>query len=160
MEMNTRIQVEHPVTEQITEVDLIAEQIKSAYGHKLALQQKDICFRNHCIECRINAEDPKTSMPSPGKIDHYHRAGGLGVRIDDFIYSGYSITPFYDSMIAKVIVTAKTRPECIERMKRALKEMIVSGIKTNIETHLKILESEPFISGNFNTNLYTEIIEG
>lgn len=159
MEMNTRIQVEHPVTEERTEIDLIAEQIKVAAGQKLSIKQEDVEFRNHVMECRINAEDPMTSRPSPGKIEHYHRAGGLGVRIDDYIYSGYKIPPHYDSMISKVIVKGKNREECIVRMRRAMNEMIVSGVKTNINLLLEILDNKSFKSGDFTTNLITQILK-
>ncbi len=159
MEMNTRIQVEHPVTEERCKIDLIGEQIKVATGQKLEISQDDIEFNNHVIECRINAEDPNTFAPSPGKIDHYHRPGGMGVRVDDFIYSGYQVPPFYDSMISKVIVSAPDRNKCITRMKRALKETIVGGIKTNIDLHLRILDSEEFKTNNFSTNLIKELLK-
>lgn len=151
MEMNTRIQVEHPVTEQVTGVDLIAEQIRSSLGEKLRFIQQDITFRGHAIECRINAEDPKTSKPAPGKIQHYHRPGGIGIRVDDFIYSGYSVPPFYDSMLAKVIVTASTREEAVIRMQRALSEMVLEGISSNIAMHQWILSDEDFRGNNYST---------
>lgn len=157
MEMNTRIQVEHPVTEQRTGIDLIAEQIKVAQGHPLILKQSDIQFSNHVMEFRINAEDPKTGMPSPGVITHYHRPGGLGVRSDDYIYTGYSVPPYYDSMVSKVIVTAETREKCLKRAMRALSEIVVSGIQTNIELHKKIIQNPDFISNNFSTNFLTKI---
>ncbi len=156
MEMNTRIQVEHPVTEQRCGVDLIAEQIKVAMGQKLSLKQKEIEFRGHVIECRINAEDPVTSMPSPGLITHYHRPGGMGVRVDDFIYTGYNIPPHYDSMISKVIIYADTRAECINRALRALSETVVGGIKTNIQLHQKILNNSDFRENSYNTNFLAE----
>jgi acetyl-CoA carboxylase biotin carboxylase subunit len=152
MEMNTRIQVEHPVTEQRVGIDLIAEQIKVSAGEKLKLKQSDIVFKGHCIECRINAEDPETSTPSPGTIIHYHRPGGMGVRVDDFIYSGYKVSPYYDSMLAKIIVTANSREECLVRMKRALEEAVIEGIKTNIKLHLRILENPNFRGNNYATN--------
>lgn len=156
MEMNTRIQVEHPVTEQRCGVDLIAEQIKVAMDQKLQLKQEDIKFKGHVIECRINAEDPKTSMPSPGLITHYHRPGGMGVRVDDFIYTGYNIPPHYDSMISKVIVYADTRAECISRALRALDETVVGGIKTNIDLHKEILTHSDFRENSYNTNFLAE----
>ncbi len=159
MEMNTRIQVEHPVTEERCKIDLISEQIKVAAGKKLEISQNEIEFNNHVIECRLNAEDPTTFAPSPGKIDHYHRPGGMGVRVDDFIYSGYQVPPFYDSMISKIIVSAPDRTQCINRMKRALKETIVGGIKTNIDLHLKILDSKQFQSNNFSTSLIKELLK-
>jgi acetyl-CoA carboxylase biotin carboxylase subunit len=152
MEMNTRIQVEHPVTEQRVGIDLIAEQIKVSAGEKLKLKQSDIVFKGHCIECRINAEDPETSTPSPGTIIHYHRPGGMGVRVDDFIYSGYKVSHYYDSMLAKIIVTANSREECLVRMKRALEEAVIEGIKTNIKLHLRILENPNFRGNNYATN--------
>lgn len=156
MEMNTRIQVEHPVTEQRCGIDLIAEQIKVAMGAKLEIKQEDIQFRGHVIECRINAEDPKTSMPSPGLITHYHRPGGMGVRVDDFIYTGYNIPPHYDSMISKVIIYADSREECINRALRALDETVVGGIKTNIDLHKEILNHPDFKANSYNTNFLAE----
>jgi acetyl-CoA carboxylase biotin carboxylase subunit len=156
MEMNTRIQVEHPVTEQRCGIDLIAEQIKVAMGKKLTIQQEDIAFRGHVIECRINAEDPKTSRPSPGLITHYHRPGGMGIRVDDFIYTGYNIPPHYDSMISKVIIYADTRAECINRALRALDETVVGGIKTNIDLHKEILNHPDFRENSYNTNFLAE----
>ena len=152
MEMNTRIQVEHPVTEQRTGVDLIAQQIIAASGEKLSYAQKDIKFVGHSIECRLNAEDPRTFAPSPGKIIHYHRPAGLGVRVDDFIYSGYSVSPFYDSMLAKIIVTGANREECLNRMTRALKETVIEGIKTNRDLHLMIISDEDFRGNNYATD--------
>lgn len=156
MEMNTRIQVEHPVTEQRCGVDLIAEQIRIAQGEKLRFKQSDIKFSGHVIEFRINAENPETCMPSPGLITHYHRPGGLGVRVDDFIYTGYSVSPHYDSMISKIIVKADTRNECISRSLRALEETVVGGITTNIELHKKILKDSNFKENTFNTNFLSE----
>ena len=159
MEMNTRIQVEHPVTEQRTGIDLIAEQIRVAQGMPLEMKQSDINFRGHVIEFRINAEDGRTGMPSPGTITHYHRPGGLGVRSDDFIYTGYTVPPYYDSMVSKVIVTADNREKCLARGMRALTEMVVSGIQTNIDLHKEILSHPDFISSRFSTNFLTKIRE-
>lgn len=156
MEMNTRIQVEHPVTEQRFGIDLISEQIKIAQGHKLLIDQKDMVSDLHVIECRINAEDPATSMPSPGLIEHYHRPGGPGVRVDDFVYTGYKVPPFYDSMISKVIVSASNREACIRRMQRALSETVVSGIKTNIELHQRILSDKDFQANNYTTHFLSK----
>ncbi len=156
MEMNTRIQVEHPVTEQRCGIDLIRHQIQVAMGVKLELDQSDIEFRGHVIECRINAEDPDTSRPSPGLITHYHRPGGMGVRVDDFIYTGYNIPPHYDSMISKIIIYADSREECINRSLRALDETVVGGIKTNIELHKKILNHSDFKANSYNTNFLAE----
>lgn len=152
MEMNTRIQVEHPVTEQRTGIDLVAEQILSAQGEKLRYKQSDITFRGHSLECRINAENPKTSMPSPGLVTHYHRPGGIGIRVDDYIYSGYTVLPYYDSMLAKIIVLAPTRDDCIRRMQRALNEMVIKGIQTNTELHERIMEDPDFRGNNYSTN--------
>lgn len=152
MEMNTRIQVEHPVTEQITGVDLINEQIKVAAGDKLSYKQDDIKINGWAIECRINAENPaKNFMPSPGKINFYLPSGGIGVRVDSAAYPGYTITPFYDSMIAKLIVWGRNREEAIERMKRALNEFAIDGIDTTIPFHLKLLDNELFKKGDFDT---------
>jgi acetyl-CoA carboxylase biotin carboxylase subunit len=159
MEMNTRIQVEHPVTEQRTGIDLIAEQIRVAQGEPLRMKQSDIEFRGHVMEFRINAEDGKTGMPSPGRITHYHRPGGLGVRSDDYIYTGYTVPPHYDSMVSKVIVTADGRVQCVQRANRALTEMVVSGIQTNIGLHKEILAHKDFLENRYSTNFLTKIRE-
>jgi acetyl-CoA carboxylase, biotin carboxylase subunit len=152
MEMNTRIQVEHPVTEMVTGTDLIKEQIRVASGEKLNLTQEDVTFTGWAIECRINAENPsKNFMPSPGKINMYLPPGGLGVRVDSAAYPGYTIPPFYDSMIAKVITYGKTRDEAISRMKRALSEFVIEGIETTIPFHLRLLNHQQFVEGEFNT---------
>jgi len=152
MEMNTRIQVEHPVSEMRTGVDLIAEQIRSASGLKLRRTQSEIKFFGHSIECRINAEDPVTSMPSPGLIEHYYRPSGIGIRVDDFVYSGYRVLPFYDSMIAKVIAWGEDREHCLSRMNRALDELVIQGIKTNKELHQRIITNPDFIGNNYSTH--------
>jgi acetyl-CoA carboxylase biotin carboxylase subunit len=152
MEMNTRIQVEHPVTELVTSTDLIKEQIRVASGERLSLNQEDVTFTGWAIECRINAENPeKNFMPSPGKIKMYLPPGGLGVRIDSAAYPGYSIPPYYDSMIAKVITYGSSREEAISRMKRALSEFVVEGVHTTIPFHLRLLEHDQFVGGQFNT---------
>jgi acetyl-CoA carboxylase, biotin carboxylase subunit len=152
MEMNTRIQVEHPVTEMVTGTDLIKEQIYVASGEKLSLAQEDVTFTGWSIECRINAENPeKNFMPSPGIIKMYLPPGGLGVRVDSAAYPGYKIPPYYDSMIAKVITYGKTRDEAISRMKRSLSEFVIEGVHTTIPFHLKLLNHEKFIEGEFNT---------
>ncbi|KPC77736.1 acetyl-CoA carboxylase biotin carboxylase subunit [Laceyella sacchari] len=151
MEMNTRIQVEHPVTELITGIDLVKEQIRIAAGEKLKWKQEDIRFDGWSIECRINAERPdKNFMPSPGKIQFYLPPGGNGVRIDSACYQGYQISPFYDSMVAKLIVWGKDRQEAIERMNRALKEFAIDGVHTTIPFHLKVLNHPNFVSGDFH----------
>ena len=153
MEMNTRIQVEHPVTEMVTGVDLIKEQIKIANGEKLSIKQDEIEFNGWSIECRINAEDPFNNfMPQPGKVDMYLAPGGLGVRVDSAVYPGYSIPPFYDSMVAKLITYGATREEAINRMKRALDEFVIEGVKTTIPFHSLIMDHELFKEGDFNTN--------
>jgi acetyl-CoA carboxylase, biotin carboxylase subunit len=152
MEMNTRIQVEHPVTELVTGIDLVKEQIRVADGEKLTLNQKDVTFTGWAIECRINAENPeKNFMPSAGKIHMYLPPGGFGIRIDSAAYPGYTIPPYYDSMIAKVIAYGSSREEAISRMKRALSEFVIEGIHTTIPFHLKLLEHEKFVEGQFNT---------
>ncbi|SDK55812.1 acetyl-CoA carboxylase biotin carboxylase subunit [Sediminibacillus albus] len=152
MEMNTRIQVEHPVTEMVTGIDLIKEQIKIANNEPLSFKQEDIEFEGWAIECRINAENPfKQFMPSPGKIEMYLPPGGLGVRVDSAVYPGYRIPPYYDSMIAKLIVYGATRKEAISRMKRALGEYVIEGVHTTIPFHSKMMEHPTFIDGDFNT---------
>lgn len=154
MEMNTRIQVEHPVTEMITDIDIVKEQIRIAYGKKLKYTQDDVIFNGHSIECRINAEDPYNNFaPSPGKIDYlFLPSGGNGLRVDSAVYAGYTIPSFYDSMIAKVITKGRTREEAIQKMKRALNEFVIEGIKTNIDFHMELLENEDYLNGNFDTS--------
>ncbi|MFD1926595.1 acetyl-CoA carboxylase biotin carboxylase subunit [Sporosarcina siberiensis] len=153
MEMNTRIQVEHTITEMITGIDLIKQQLKIASGEKLAYKQKDIKMNGWSIECRINAENPsKNFMPSPGTVTMYMPPGGFGVRIDSAMYTGYTIPPFYDSMVAKLIVHADTRQEAVARMKRALDEFIIEGIETTIPFHANLMDHEVFKSGDFDTN--------
>ncbi|MDR2836971.1 MAG: acetyl-CoA carboxylase biotin carboxylase subunit [Azonexus sp.] len=147
IEMNTRIQVEHPVTEMITGVDLIQEQIRVAAGEKLRLRQKDVMLRGHAVECRINAEDPYTFVPSPGKIEVYHPPGGPGIRVDSHIYQGYRVPSHYDSMVAKVIAYGDTRDQAIRRMRIALSEMGIEGIKTNIPLHQELMLDARFIYG-------------
>jgi len=153
MEMNTRIQVEHPVTEMVTGLDLIAEQIRIAQGEKLSLRQKDVEIRGHAIECRINAEDPDHDFrPQPGRISGYLPPGGPGVRMDSHVYTDYEIPPYYDSLIGKLIVWAPTREAAIKRMKRALRECAITGVKTTISFHQKILETPAFLEGDVYTN--------
>ncbi|WP_299069378.1 acetyl-CoA carboxylase biotin carboxylase subunit [Accumulibacter sp.] len=147
IEMNTRIQVEHPVTELISGVDLVAEQIRIAAGEKLRFRQRDLSFRGHAIECRINAEDPFTFVPSPGKIGFYHPPGGPGIRVDSHIYQGYTVPPHYDSMVAKVISYGDSRDQAIRRMRIALSEMSIEGIKTNIALHQELLHDARFMEG-------------
>jgi len=147
IEMNTRIQVEHPVTEMITGIDLVQQQIRIAAGEKFQLRQKDITFRGHAVECRINAEDPFSFMPSPGRITNWHTPGGPGVRIDSHVFNGYFVPPNYDSMIAKVITYGDTRAQAVARMSIALSEMVVEGIKTNIPLHRELMADAKFIEG-------------
>ncbi len=150
IEMNTRIQVEHPVTEMITGIDLIREQIRVAAGERLEVNQSDIKARGWSIECRINAENPLTFAPSPGKITEYHPPGGLGVRFDSAIYSGYSVPPYYDSLVGKLIVHGATRTEAIMRLKHSLNEMVITGIETTIPLHRALLEEDDFNSGDYH----------
>ena len=156
MEMNTRIQVEHPVTEMVTLADIVRNQIRIAEGEDLGYEQSDLQIVGHSIECRINAEDPVTFTPSPGKITAFNIPGGPGVRVDTAVYPGYVVPPYYDSMIAKLIVHARTRELAIARMKRALEMMIIEGIKTTIPLHLKIMNDEKFQKGDFSTKFMEE----
>lgn len=150
IEMNTRVQVEHPVTEMITGVDIVKEQLMIASGKKLSFRQEDITIRGHAIECRINAEDPESFIPSPGTIEHYHAPGGPGVRVETHIYDGYKVPPHYDSMIGKLIVHAENRDLAISRMETALTEIVINGIKTNIPLQQKIIDDAAFITGGTN----------
>ena len=158
MEMNTRIQVEHPVTEMVTGVDLIKEMIQVAAGRRLTLKQSDIQIRSHAIECRVNAEDPETFAPSPGRITALHVPGGFGVRVDSFVYDQYKVVPFYDSMLGKLIVHAPTRDEAIAKMRQALDEFVVEGIRTNIPFHRKILASRKFRDAKYDTHFLEEFL--
>ncbi|OEU61528.1 MAG: acetyl-CoA carboxylase biotin carboxylase subunit [Desulfuromonadales bacterium C00003094] len=158
MEMNTRVQVEHPVTEMVTGVDIIREQIRSAAGLKLRYKQSDIVISGHSIECRINAEHPFKFTPSPGKIDGYHPPGGLGVRVDSAVYDQYTVLPHYDSMVAKLIVHADSRQEAVQRMARALDEYIIGGIRTSIMLHQRIMGNKDFCEGNFDTSFLEKLI--
>ncbi len=160
IEMNTRIQVEHPVTELVTGIDLIKEQIRLAAGEKLGYTQKDVTINGWAMECRINAEDPgRNFMPSPGKITGYHAPGGMGVRVDSAVFEGYQIPPYYDSMISKLIVWGKDRNEAIARMRRALEEYVIEGVKTTIPFHLRILDNAFFRRGDFYTNFIQRRLE-
>jgi acetyl-CoA carboxylase biotin carboxylase subunit len=158
IEMNTRVQVEHPVTELITGIDIVREQILIADGQKLSLSQKDITFKGHAVECRINAEDPNNFMPSPGKITQYHAPGGLGVRVDSHIYNGYTVPPHYDSMIGKLITFADTRAGAIIKMQNALDEMVIDGIKTNIPLQRKIMDDKTFQKGGMNIHYLEKML--
>ncbi len=159
MEMNTRLQVEHPITEAITGIDIVREQIRIASGAALGYTQDDITFHGHAIECRINAEDPETFVPCPGKITEWHAPGGLGIRVDSEIYSGYSIPPFYDSMIAKLIVHGKTRNAALMRLRRALEEFVIEGVKTTIPLHQEIISQAEYIDGQYNIHWLEQFME-
>ena len=161
MEMNTRIQVEHPVTEMLTGVDLVKEQLRVAGSETLSLKQEDVPFEGHAIEFRINAEDPeKDFMPSPGEISLLDVPGGPGIRVDSAIYQGYKVPPFYDSLVGKLIVWALSREEAIKRARRALREYRLEGIKTTIPLHLRLLDEEAFRSGNYHTDFLEELLNG
>lgn len=150
IEMNTRLQVEHPVTEMITGIDLVIEQLRVAAGAPLSLKQEDLRFEGHAIECRINAENPETFTPSPGKITYYHPPGGLGVRVDSAVYAGYSIPPFYDSLIGKLIVHGKNRNECLMRLRRALGEFVIDGIETTIPLFNRLIVEPDIVDGMYD----------
>jgi acetyl-CoA carboxylase biotin carboxylase subunit len=160
IEMNTRIQVEHPVTEMITDIDLILEQIRVAAGNDLGLAQADVKFSGHAIECRINAENPVSFRPSPGKIVHYHPPGGLGVRVDSAVYHGYTIPPFYDSLVGKLIVHGKTRGECLMRLKRALDEFVIDGIETTLPLFRALVRKKDVIDGAYHIHWLEEFLAG
>jgi acetyl-CoA carboxylase biotin carboxylase subunit len=160
IEMNTRLQVEQPVTEAITGVDLVREQIRIADGKALSVKQEELVFSGHSIECRINAEDPFTFVPSPGKVTAYHPAGGMHVRVDSGLYAGYSIPPYYDSMIAKLIVYGRTREGCIMRLKRALEEMVIEGVKTSIPLHAELIKQPDVLSGDYTIKWLEEYLKG
>ena len=150
IEMNTRLQVEHPVTEAVTEIDLVNEQIRIAAGHGLSFAQHDIRFAGHAIECRINAENPRTFAPSPGTITNFHPPGGLGVRVDSAAYQGYRIPPFYDSLIGKLIVHGRTRQECMMRLRRALDEFVIDGIDSTLPLFRDLVKDPDIAAGSYN----------
>ena len=158
IEMNTRIQVEHPVTEMITDIDLVVEQIRVAAGNDLTLTQDNVKFHGHAIECRINAENPVSFRPSPGKIVHYHPPGGLGVRVNSAVYHGYAIPPFYDSLVGKLIVHGKTRGECLMRLKRALDEFVIDGIETTIPLFRALAQEKDIIDGDYHIHWLEEFL--
>ena len=160
IEMNTRLQVEHPVTEMVCGVDLVREQLRVAAGHALGYGQAEIEFRGHAIECRVTAEDPDTFMPTPGRVDVFHAPGGLGVRVDSALYAGYVVPPYYDSMVAKLIVHAPTRPEAIARMRRALGEFAVQGIKTTLPLHRRIMDAPEFQAGDYTIHWLEHFVSG
>ncbi|MDA9431163.1 acetyl-CoA carboxylase biotin carboxylase subunit [Bradyrhizobium sp. CCBAU 51627] len=160
IEMNTRIQVEHPVTESITDIDLVLEQIRIAAGGELPAQQSEIQIIGHAIECRINAENPQTFRPSPGRIQQYHPPGGLGVRIDSAVYQGYQIPPYYDSLVGKLIVHGKTRAECLMRLRRALDEMVVEGIETTLPLFRDLVRQDDIINGDYHIHWLEQYLAG
>jgi acetyl-CoA carboxylase biotin carboxylase subunit len=159
IEMNTRIQVEHPVTEMVTGVDLVCEQIRAAAGEELTIRQEDISFTGHAIECRINAEHPQTFVPNPGTVSQFHAPGGVGVRIDSSIYTGYQIPPYYDSLIGKLIVHGSCREDCLRRLNRALGEFVVEGVETTIPLFLKLLTNAEFRAGNYHIRWLEHYLE-
>ena len=160
IEMNTRLQVEHPISEMITDIDLVREQIRVATGSPLGFAQSDISFLGHAIECRINAEDPDTFLPSPGLVTDFHAPGGLGVRVDSALYAGYRVPSHYDSLIAKLVVHGKTRNECLMRLRRALEEIFVGGIKSNIALHRRIIAAPDFINGDYDIRWLERFVAG
>ncbi len=160
IEMNTRLQVEHPISEAITGIDLVREQIRVAAGLPLDLEQKDIKFSGHAIECRINAENPETFVPSPGLVTDYHAPGGLGVRVDSGLYAGYRIPPTYDSLIAKLIVHGQTRNECLMRLRRALEEFVIVGVDTSIPLHQRLIGAQDFINGDYDIHWLEKFVAG
>jgi acetyl-CoA carboxylase biotin carboxylase subunit len=160
IEMNTRLQIEHPVTEMITGIDLVREQIRVAAGAPLSFTQEDVVINGHAIECRINAEDPETFMPSPGRVTDYHPAGGLGVRVDSALYSGYRVPPNYDSLVAKLVVHGRSRNECLMRLRRSLEEMVIGGIKTNTPLHSRIIAAPDFINGAYDIRWLEKFVAG
>jgi acetyl-CoA carboxylase biotin carboxylase subunit len=159
IEMNTRLQVEHPVTEAITRIDLVREQIRVASGAPLSLSQDEVRFAGHAVECRINAEDPRTFRPSPGHVTDYHPPGGLGVRVDSGLYQGYRVPPFYDSLIAKLVVHGRTRNECLMRLRRCLEEFVIGGIPTTIPLHMALVDDPEFIDGDYSIHWLEENLD-
>tara|TARA_B100000676_G_scaffold310035_1_gene375360 strand:- start:2145 stop:3485 length:1341 start_codon:yes stop_codon:yes gene_type:complete len=159
IEMNTRLQVEHPVTEMVTGIDIVREQIKLASGSDISFSQNDITFNGHAIECRINAETPIDFRPSPGKVSTYHPPGGIGVRVDSGLYSGYSVLPHYDSLISKLVVHATSRNECLMRLNRALEEYVINGIETTIPLHQEIIKNRDFVNGDYNIHWLENFVE-
>jgi acetyl-CoA carboxylase biotin carboxylase subunit len=159
IEMNTRLQVEHPVSEMITGIDLVREQIRVATGAQLSLTQNDVKFTGHAIECRINAEDPISFLPSPGLVTDYHAPGGLGVRVDSALYAGYRVPSYYDSLIAKLIVHGTSRNECLMRLRRALEEFVIGGIETSIPLHRRLIAAQDFINGDYDIRWLERFVE-
>ena len=160
IEMNTRLQVEHPISEMVTGIDVVREQIRIAAGAPLGYRQDDIKFSGHAIECRINAENPETFAPSPGVIQRYHAPGGMGVRVDSALYQGYTVPPHYDSLVAKLVVHGGTRNECLMRLRRALEEFVISGIETTIPLHQRLMASEAFLNGDYDIGWFERTFNG
>ncbi len=160
IEMNTRLQVEHPVSEMLSCIVLVREQVRVATGAPLGYDQASIRFQGHAIECRVNAEDPATFLPSPGRIGSYHAPGGLGVRVDSALYSGYVVPPYYDSLIAKLIVHGATRNECLMRLRRALEEFVIEGVSTTLPLHQNLISQPDFIDGNYDVHWLEQLFEG
>ena len=158
--MNTRLQVEHPISEMISGIDLAREQIRVAAGAKLDVTQKQVQLTGHAIECRINAENPDTFVPSPGQVGDYHAPGGLGIRIDSGLYSGYTVPPYYDSMIAKLIVHGANRNECLMRLRRALGEYVIDGLETTIPLHLRLMAETDFVNGDYDIHWLERLVIG
>jgi acetyl-CoA carboxylase biotin carboxylase subunit len=158
IEMNTRLQVEHPISEEISGVDIVREQIRIAAGMTLGYRQEDIELSGHAIECRINAEHPETFRPSPGTITSYHAPGGLGVRVDSAIYQGYTVPPNYDSLVAKLVVHGSSRNECLMRLRRALEEYVIGGIETTIPLHQRLVDAAPFIAGDYHVHWLEDFV--
>lgn len=159
IEMNTRLQVEHPITEAITGIDLVREQIRIAAGLPMSIRQEDVVFSGHAVECRINAESSETFMPSPGVVTDYHAPGGLGVRVDSGLYSGYRVPAHYDSLIAKLVVHGQTRNECLMRLRRALEEFVIDGVETTIPLHQKLIVANDFINGDYDIHWLERFVE-
>ncbi|MEO1225535.1 MAG: acetyl-CoA carboxylase biotin carboxylase subunit [Pseudomonadota bacterium] len=160
IEMNTRLQVEHPITEMITGIDLVREQIRVAAGAPLGYEQSDITFSGHSIECRVNAEDSETFAPSPGRVRSFHAPGGLGIRVDSALYDGYSVPPYYDSLIAKLIVHGTTRNECLMRLRRALEEFVIEGISTTLPLHARLIAEPDFVNGDYDIHWLEKLMQG
>jgi acetyl-CoA carboxylase biotin carboxylase subunit len=158
--MNTRIQVEHPISEAITGIDIVREQIRVAAGLPLSIRQDDVRFSGHAVECRINAENPTTFTPSPGRVTDYHAPGGLGVRVDSGLYAGYFIPPYYDSLIAKLIVHGQNRNDCLMRLRRALEEFVIEGVETSISLHQVLVGDTDFINGDYDIHWLETFVEG
>ena len=159
IEMNTRLQVEHPISEAITGIDIVREQIRVAAGLPMSFGQSDVRFSGHAVECRINAENPLTFTPSPGRVSDYHAPGGLGVRVDSGLYAGYSIPSYYDSLIAKLVVHGQTRNECLMRLRRALEEFVIEGVETSIPLHQELVGEPDFINGDYDIHWLEKFVK-